>query len=79
MKIIPLSEAKSNLSRYAKLCKKEPAIVTVNGVPKFQIVALEEDDDLIDRLIEYHPGFEKLLRERLAEKTRTAKQAARRL
>jgi prevent-host-death family protein len=79
MKIIPLSEAKSNLSRYAKLCKKEPVIVTVNGVPKFQIVALEEDDDLIDRLIEYHPGFEKLLRERLAETTRTAKQAARRL
>ncbi len=52
MKIIPLSEAKTNLSRYANLCHKEPVIVTINGVPSFQLVPLEEDDDLVDRLIE---------------------------
>jgi hypothetical protein len=35
MKVIPLSEAKANLSRYARLCHEEPVIVTVNGVPPF--------------------------------------------
>jgi prevent-host-death family protein len=79
MKIIPLSEAKTNLSRYASLCHKEPVIVTVNGVPSFQLVPLEEDDDLVDRLIEHHPQFRKLLKKRLGEKTVSAREAARKL
>jgi antitoxin (DNA-binding transcriptional repressor) of toxin-antitoxin stability system len=79
MKIIPLSEAKANLSRYGHLCHKEPVIVTVNGVPAFQLVPLEEDDDLVDRLIEYHPEFRKLLEKRLREKSIPAKEALRNL
>lgn len=79
MKVIPLSEAKANLSKYAHLCHDEPVIVTVNGVPSFQLVALDEDDDLIDRLIEHHPKFRRLLKQRLAETSVSAKQAARRL
>jgi prevent-host-death family protein len=47
MKVIPLSEAKAHLSRYARLCHEEPVIVTVNGVPSFQLAPLEEEDDLI--------------------------------
>jgi prevent-host-death family protein len=58
MKVIPLSEAKANLSHYARRCHDEPIIVTVNGVPTFQLVALSEDDDLIDRLIDSTPSFE---------------------
>jgi prevent-host-death family protein len=37
MKVIPLSEAKANLSRYGRRCREEPVIVTVNGVPAFQL------------------------------------------
>jgi prevent-host-death family protein len=57
MKVVPLSEAKAKLSRYGQLCHDEPVVVTVNGRPSFQLVPLDEDDDLIDRLIEDHPGF----------------------
>ena len=52
MKVIPLSEAKANLSLYGRTCHDEPVIVTVNGVPSFQLVPLSEDDDLIDSLLE---------------------------
>ena len=68
MKVVPLSEAKANLSRYGQLCHDEPVVVTVNGRPSFQLVPLKKDDDLIDRLIEDHPGFGKLLKRRLRER-----------
>ncbi len=57
MKVIPLSEAKANLSLYGRLCHEEPVIITVNGTPSFQLVPLEKDDDLIDRLLEHNPSF----------------------
>ena len=79
MKVIPLSEAKAKLSHYARRCHAEPIIVTVNGVPTFQMVALTEDDDLIDRLIEYNPKFRKLLEARLKERTVSVKEARKRL
>jgi len=79
MKVIPLSEAKAHLSRYARVCHDEPVVVTVNGVPAFQLAPLEEDDDLIDQLLEYNPKFRRLLQARLRERTVSAKEAARRL
>jgi prevent-host-death family protein len=79
MKVIPLSEAKARLSHYARLCREEPVVVTVNGVPAFQLIPLEEDDDLIDRLLEHNPKFRALLEARLRERAVPAKQAARRL
>ena len=79
MKVIPLSEAKANLSRYGNLCHDEPVIVTVNGVPSFQLVPLEADDDLIDRLLEHNPKFRRLLKRRLAEPGVSTKTALRRL
>ncbi len=79
MKIIPLNEAKSKLSRYARLCHREPVIVTVNGIPSFQMVPLEEDDDLIDRILEFNPRFREMLELRLKERSVPAKQALRRL
>lgn len=79
MKVIPLSEAKAHLSRYARLCQKEPVIVTVNGAPAFQMVPLDEDDDLIDRLLEHNPKFRQLLKDRLRERPIPAKAAGRRL
>jgi prevent-host-death family protein len=79
MKVIPLSEAKAHLSRYGKLCHKEPVIVTVNGQPSFQLVPLEEDDDLIDELLKHNSRFREMLEKRLTERTVSAKEAARRL
>jgi prevent-host-death family protein len=79
MKVVPLSEAKAKLSRYGQLCHDEPVVVTVNGRPSFQLVPLDEDDDLIDRLIEHHPGFRKLLQRRLREHSVSIETASHRL
>jgi prevent-host-death family protein len=79
MKVVPLSKAKANLSRYGRLCHDEPVIVTVNGVPNFQLVPLDEDDDLIDRLLEHNPKFRETLESRLREKSVSVKEARKRL
>lgn len=79
MKVIPLSEAKARLSHYARVCSKEPVIVTVKGVPAFQLVPLAEDDDLIDQLLEHNPSFRALLADRLRERAISTRAAARRL
>ena len=79
MKVIPLSEAKARLSHYARLCREEPVIVTVNGVPAFQLVPLEDEDDRIDQLLEHNPAFRELLQARLREPTLSVKEAAKRL
>jgi prevent-host-death family protein len=79
MKVIPLSEAKAHLSKYARMCQKQPIVVTVNGRPAFQLVPLAEDDDLIDQLIEGNPDFRRLLMKRLKEPSVSASAAARRL
>ncbi len=79
MKVIPLSEAKAKLSQYAQVCHDEPVVVTVNGKPSFQLAPLAEGDDIIARLLEYHPRFRRLLRKRLGEKSVSAAEAKRRL
>jgi prevent-host-death family protein len=79
MKVIPLSEAKANLSHYGRSCHDEPIIVTVNGVPLFQLAPLSEDDDLIDSLIAHNPKFRETLKSRLKEKSISLKAARKRL
>jgi antitoxin (DNA-binding transcriptional repressor) of toxin-antitoxin stability system len=79
MKVITLSEARARLSHYARLCQKESIVVTVSGVPTFQMVPVTEDDDLIDQLLEHNPGFRKLLEDRLGEPSVSTKAAAKRL
>jgi prevent-host-death family protein len=79
MKVIPLSEAKARLSHYGRMCHKEPVIVTVNGVPTFQLVPLEAEDDLIEQLLEHNPAFRELLQARLREPSVSATEAAKRL
>ena len=79
MKVIPLSKAKANLSHYARLCREETIIVTINGSPAFQLVALDEDDELVDQLLEHNPAFRKLLEARLREPSVSVKEAVRRL
>src|SRR5262245_7398639 len=77
-KVITLSEGKAPLSKYGKLCHKEPVVVTVNGVPSFQLEPLDEEDDLIDKLLEYNPRFREELESRLGERSVTVAEAARR-
>jgi antitoxin (DNA-binding transcriptional repressor) of toxin-antitoxin stability system len=79
MKVIPLSEAKANLSRYGRLCLDEPVIVTINGVPSFRLAPLEEEDDLIDRLLAENPKFVEILEQRSRERTVSMSQARKRL
>ncbi len=79
MKVIPLSEAKAKLSRYGQLCREEPVVVTVNGRPSFQLVPLAEEDDLVDRLLEHHPAFRRLLEARLRESSVSVATAIKRL
>jgi prevent-host-death family protein len=79
MKVIPLSEAKAHLSRYAKVCQQEPVVVTVNGSPAFQMVPLAEDEDLVDSLIRHNPRFRRMLERRLRERSSPARGVLKRL
>lgn len=79
MKVIPLSEAKAHLSHYGDLCQEEPVVVTINGVPSFQLAPLENDDDLVEQLIEHNPAFQDLLKRRQGERNVSVKSALRRL
>jgi len=75
MKLIPLTEAKTHLNHYGRLCREESVIVTVNGIPTFQLVPVEEDS-LIDQLIEHNPRFAALLEARqIAKKAKDFKRA----
>lgn len=78
MKVIPLTEAKTHLNHYGRLCHEETVIVAVNGVPTFQLVPVEEDS-LIDQLIEHNPRFAELLEARRHEKTISVQEARSRL
>ena len=79
MKVIPLSEAKTKLSHYGRVCREEPVIVTVSGEPAFQLVPLDDDDDLINQLIEHNPAFRRTLAARLKERSVSAAAARKRL
>ncbi len=79
MKVIPLSEAKARLSYYSRLCHREPVIVTVKGVPAFQLAPLEENDELIDQLLEYNPKFREYLEGCLRGRSLSSAEALRRL
>jgi hypothetical protein len=79
MKVIPLSEAKARLSYYSRLCHSEPVIVTVKGVPAFKMAPLEQDDDLINRLLEHNPRFRDYLESCLRSRSLPSAEALRKL
>jgi hypothetical protein len=68
MRVIDLNEAKANLESYAQECREAPVIVTIGGVPTFELVPIRDDDpDFIDRLLETNPAFRRLAEERKRE------------
>jgi hypothetical protein len=54
-------------------------IVSVNGVPSFELVPLDENDNLIDQLIAHNPRFGALLRARLKENAVSVREAAKQI
>jgi hypothetical protein len=79
MKVIPLSEANARLRYYSRLCHREPVVVTVKGVPAFQLAPFEEDDDLVDRLLEFNPKFRGYLETCLRSRSLSSEEARQRL
>jgi hypothetical protein len=68
MKVIDLSEAKANLESLAQECQESPVIVTIGGVPTFELAPIRDDDaDFIDRLLENDAAFRRLAEERKRE------------
>ena len=68
MKVIDLNEAKANLEQYARDCQQSPVIVTIEGVPSFEMTPIHSDDpEFIDRLLEQDEAFRRLAEERRRE------------
>lgn len=64
MKMIDINEARANLEDYAKECQQSPVIVTVGGIPTFEMVPIRDDDpDFMSRLIENNAAFRRLCEE----------------
>jgi hypothetical protein len=38
MKVTDLDEAKAHLEVYAEACQESPVVVTIGGIPKFELV-----------------------------------------
>ena len=75
MKKITLTEAKTHLSYYGRLCLEEPVVVTVKGIPAFQLIPAGDRDDLVDQLIEHSQGFRNVLEARAGGETVTIDEA----
>jgi hypothetical protein len=54
-------------------------IITINGVPSFQLCPLDKDDELIDRLLAEYSQFGQLLEQRARERTVSLNEARKRL
>ena len=61
------------------LCRKEPVFVSIDGVPRFELTPVEEDDDLVNRLITGCPEFFQMLESRKGSPSMTAQEAMDRL
>jgi hypothetical protein len=68
MKGIDLNEAKANLEQSARDCLHSPVIVTIEGVPSFEMTPIPSDDpEFIDRLPEQDEAFRRLAEQRRRE------------
>ena len=65
MKVIDVSEAKTNLEDYARECHSSPVVVTIDGKPSFEMLPIRADDpDFIDRLLATNRDFRELMEHR---------------
>ena len=61
------------------LCRKAPAFVSIDGIPRFELTPVDEDDDLVNRLITGCPEFVQMLESRKGSPLMTAQEAQDRL
>jgi prevent-host-death family protein len=54
---VPLSEIKSNLSRFLREAEGEEIVITRNGKPAGILIGLASDDDWLDYQLENDPRF----------------------
>jgi len=69
MKMIPIYEAKSQLSKYIEMCQEEPVIITKNGQMKAFLVPYDEDEFAV-LMLQYSPSFRKMMEKAAASKGR---------
>lgn len=61
MKIASVSDVKSRLSAYLKMCADGPVIVTKNGRPTAALVAVSDPEELERLVLGHTPRFMALL------------------
>ncbi len=69
MKMIPIYEAKNQLSKYIEMCREEPVIITKNGQMKAFLVPYDEDE-FAALMLQYSPSFRKMIDKLAASKKR---------
>ncbi len=57
MKMVALSEAKDDLSRYLRMAEKEQVVITRHGKPAGVLIGFESEDDWFDFKLENDPRF----------------------
>ncbi len=69
MKMIPIYEAKNQLSKYIEMCREEPVIITKKGQMNAFLIPYEEDE-FAALMLQYSPSFRKMIDKAVASKTR---------
>ncbi len=57
MKEVPLSQVKSNLSRFMREAEKQEIVITRHGKPAGVLIGFESEDDWFDYRLENDPRF----------------------
>jgi prevent-host-death family protein len=57
MKKVPLSELKSDLSKYLRLAEEEEVVITRRGKPAGILIGFDSEDDWFDYQLERDPRF----------------------
>jgi len=60
MKMIPIYEAKNQLSKYIEMCREEPVIITKKGQMNAFLVPYDEDE-FAALMLQYSPSFRKMI------------------
>ena len=69
MKMIPIYEAKNQLSKYIEMCREEPVIITKKGQMNAFLVSYDEDE-FAALMLQYSPSFRKMIDKLAASKKR---------
>jgi prevent-host-death family protein len=57
MKTVPLTEVKSDLSKYLRLAEEEEIVITRHGKPAGVLIGFESEEDWFEYRLERDPRF----------------------